>query len=94
MNRKITDSADENYVDESDDSLDDVGIEAPEKTYKGPHLTFPLKRADLDLLINLFRKKKVRCSLKCGLVNPLYYVMLSKISLSVQVACQVCCWNS
>ena len=68
MNRKITDSADENYVDESDDSLDEVGIEAPEKTYKGPHLTFPLKRADLDLLINLFRKKKVRCSLKCGLV--------------------------
>jgi serine/threonine-protein phosphatase with EF-hand domain len=54
------DSNEDNYVDESSDEDVLDGIEAPERTYKGPHLTFPLKRQDLDILINLFRKKKVR----------------------------------
>ncbi|GAB0087920.1 hypothetical protein DMENIID0001_022870 [Sergentomyia squamirostris] len=46
------------FSDESDD-LAEEGLSAPEKqTYRGPHITFPLTKKDLDTLIDLFRKKK------------------------------------
>lgn len=37
----------------------DEGITGPEKTYRGPHITFPLQKKDIDTLIDFFRKKKV-----------------------------------
>lgn len=53
-----TDSSDDDFADESSDSLDE-GIEEP-RPYKGPHLTLPLEKQDLDMLINLFRKRKYK----------------------------------
>jgi serine/threonine-protein phosphatase with EF-hands len=49
-------SFEDDFLDESDDSLDECMVEP--KSYKGPHLTLPLEKQDLDLLINLFRKRK------------------------------------
>lgn len=46
------------FLDESDDSLDE-GIDDP-KSYKGPHIKLPLEKQDLDMLINLFRKRKYK----------------------------------
>lgn len=46
------------FSDESDE-LAEEGISGPEKqAYRGPHITFPLTKKDLDALIDLFRKKK------------------------------------
>lgn len=53
---------DDSFVDESDDSLDE-GIDEPKKT-KGPHLTLPLDKKDLDMLVNLFRKRKYKFNAK------------------------------
>ena len=36
------------------------GITGPERTYRGPHITFPLQKKDIDTLIEFFRKKKVK----------------------------------
>ncbi|XP_063696667.1 serine/threonine-protein phosphatase rdgC isoform X2 [Culicoides brevitarsis] len=44
-------------VDESDDMAEE-GMEGPERTYRGPHINFPMQRKDLDIIIDLFRKKK------------------------------------
>lgn len=55
------DALDSKFSDESEDGGDE-GITGPERTYKGPHLTFPLQKKDIDILINLFRKKKVTTS--------------------------------
>lgn len=52
------DALDSKFSDESEDAGDE-GITGPERAYKGPHLTFPLQKKDIDILINLFRKKKV-----------------------------------
>lgn len=52
------DALDSKFSDESEDAGDE-GITGPERTYKGPHMTFPLQKKDIDILINLFRKKKV-----------------------------------
>lgn len=49
---------DSKFSDESDDMADE-GITGPEKTYRGPHITFPLQKKDIDTLIDFFRKKKV-----------------------------------
>lgn len=46
------------WEDESDEA-EEEGMEHVEKGYRGIHLTFPLKRADLELLIDTFRKRKV-----------------------------------
>lgn len=51
-------SLDDDFVDESDDSLDEGVDDA--KAYKGPHLNLPLEKSDLDMLINLFRKRKYK----------------------------------
>ncbi|KAG4066467.1 hypothetical protein HA402_007103 [Bradysia odoriphaga] len=51
------DALDSKYSDESEDAGDE-GITGPERTYRGPHMTFPLQKKDIDILINLFRKKK------------------------------------
>lgn len=40
----------------------------PSKNYKGIHITFPLKRADFDALIDTFRKKKVSQELFCEII--------------------------
>uniref|UniRef100_A0A336KZ48 Serine/threonine-protein phosphatase with EF-hands n=1 Tax=Culicoides sonorensis TaxID=179676 RepID=A0A336KZ48_CULSO len=45
------------FSDESDD-LADEGLSGPERTYRGPHIDFPMTRKDLDIIIDLFRKKK------------------------------------
>lgn len=37
---------------------EEEGITAPERTYRGPHITFPLQKKDIDTLIEYFRKKK------------------------------------
>lgn len=58
MSTSSAESLDDDFMDESDDSLDE-GIDEP-KTYKGPHLTVPLEKQDLDMLINLFRKRKYK----------------------------------
>uniref|UniRef100_A0A1B0CWS5 Uncharacterized protein n=1 Tax=Lutzomyia longipalpis TaxID=7200 RepID=A0A1B0CWS5_LUTLO len=53
-----TEGMDLKFSDESDE-LADEGISGPEKlSYRGPHITFPLTKKDLDALIDLFRKKK------------------------------------
>lgn len=56
--RRITDNLDSKFSDESDE-LADEGITGPERTYRGPHLIFPLQKKDIDTLIDVFRKKKV-----------------------------------
>lgn len=56
LSTSSTESLDDEFLDESDDSLDE-GVDDP-KTYKGPHLNLPLEKQDLDILINLFRKRK------------------------------------
>lgn len=58
LSTSSTESLDDNFEDESDDSLDE-GIE-DSKSYKGPHLSLPLEKPDLDMLINLFRKRKYK----------------------------------
>lgn len=55
----LIDALDSKFSDESDD-LADEGITGPERAYRGPHLLFPLQKKDIDTLIELFRKKKVR----------------------------------
>lgn len=52
------DALDSKFSDESEDAGDE-GITGPERTYRGPHITFPLQKKDIEILINLFRKKKV-----------------------------------
>jgi serine/threonine-protein phosphatase with EF-hand domain len=49
-------SLDGDFVDESDDSQD----EDDPKANKGPQLKLPLEKTDLDMLINLFRKRKYK----------------------------------
>uniref|UniRef100_A0A336KR11 Serine/threonine-protein phosphatase n=1 Tax=Culicoides sonorensis TaxID=179676 RepID=A0A336KR11_CULSO len=51
------DALDLKFSDESDD-LADEGLSGPERTYRGPHIDFPMTRKDLDIIIDLFRKKK------------------------------------
>lgn len=46
------------FEDETDEGEED-GMQHIEKQYRGIHLNFPLKRADLDALIDAFRRKKV-----------------------------------
>lgn len=57
-----TESLDDAFVDESDESLDE-GIDEP-KTNKGLQLSLPLDKKDLDVLINLFRKRKYKLHVK------------------------------
>lgn len=54
----LTDALDSKFSDESDE-LAEEGITGPERTYRGPHITFPLQKKDIDTLIEFFRKKKV-----------------------------------
>lgn len=79
-------------MDESDDSLDEVVVEP--KSYKGPHLNFPLTKPDLDMLINLFRKRKVSSSFflfsHLGILIVLIYFF--RLFL-VQASCEICGWN-
>lgn len=49
---------DSKFSDESED-IGDESIKEPERLYRGPHLTFPLVKNDVDTLIDFFRKKKV-----------------------------------
>lgn len=56
----VTDNIDVKYSDESDDVEEGLGLSGPDRGYRGPHLNFPLQRKDLDVLIDTFRKKKVR----------------------------------
>lgn len=62
------------FEDESDD-LEDEGAQNVEKCYKGIHLNFPMKRQDLDLLIDSFRKKKVSNTIFQG--SCIYFVDIS-----------------
>lgn len=58
------------FEDETDEGEED-GMQHIEKQYRGIHLSFPLKRADLDAMIDAFRRKKVNiiCIISqcCGL---------------------------
>lgn len=54
----FADALDSKFSDESDE-LAEEGITGPERTYRGPHITFPLQKKDIDTLIEFFRKKKV-----------------------------------
>lgn len=65
LSTSSTESLDEDFVDESDDSLD----ESESKTYRGPHVNLPLEKKDLDMLINLFRKRKYN-------LHPKYVAMI------------------
>lgn len=58
LSTSSAESLGDDFLDESDDSLDE-GIDEP-KTYKGPQINLPLEKQDLDLLINLFRKRKYK----------------------------------
>lgn len=55
----LADSLDMRFEDESDEA-EEEGMENVERGYRGIHLSFPLKRADLELLIETFRKRKAR----------------------------------
>jgi serine/threonine-protein phosphatase with EF-hands len=57
LSTSSAESNDDEYLDESDDSLDE-GIDEPKS--KGPSVKLPLQREDLDMLINLFRKRKYK----------------------------------
>lgn len=54
----LAEALDSKFSDESDE-LADEGISGPERTYRGPHIVFPLQKKDIDTLIDFFRKKKV-----------------------------------
>lgn len=56
------------FEDESDE-VEEEGMENVERGYRGIHLSFPLKRADLELLIETFRKRKVNCVVQLFSVN-------------------------
>jgi serine/threonine-protein phosphatase with EF-hand domain len=56
LSTSSAESLDDDFMDESDDSLDEGGNDS--KSYRGPHISLPLEKQDLDLLINLFRKRK------------------------------------
>lgn len=58
-----TESLDDDFVDESEDSLDE-GIEDSKASPKAPHLSLPLDKKDLDMLVNLFRKRKYKLHVK------------------------------
>jgi len=62
LSTSSAESLDEDFVEESDDSLDENMPER--KKYSGPHLHLPLEKQDLDLLINLFRKRKYKLHAK------------------------------
>lgn len=49
---------DSKYSDESDEMGEEEEITGPERNYRGPMLTFPLEKTDIQTLIDLFRKKK------------------------------------
>nr|XP_040233901.2 serine/threonine-protein phosphatase rdgC isoform X1 [Anopheles coluzzii] len=51
------------FSDESDD-LADEGITGPERGYQGPDIKFPLDKKELEVIIDLFRKKKNRLHAK------------------------------
>uniref|UniRef100_A0A182IJK1 Serine/threonine-protein phosphatase n=1 Tax=Anopheles atroparvus TaxID=41427 RepID=A0A182IJK1_ANOAO len=51
------------FSDESDD-LADEGIAGPERSYQGPEIKFPLDKKELEVIIDLFRKKKNRLHAK------------------------------
>lgn len=62
LSTSSAESLDEEFFDESDDSLDECADEP--KKYRGPHLNLPLEKQDLDMLINLFRKRKYKLHAK------------------------------
>lgn len=62
LSTSSAESLGDDFFDESDDSLDE-GIDEP-RAYKGPTLSLPLEKQDLDLLINLFRKRKYKLHAK------------------------------
>lgn len=62
LSTSSAESLDEEFFDESDDSLDECADEP--KKYRGPHLNLPLEKHDLDMLINLFRKRKYKLHAK------------------------------
>ncbi|KAK4887062.1 hypothetical protein RN001_003333 [Aquatica leii] len=51
------DSLNFRFEDESDE-VEEEGMQHVEKTYRGIHINFPMKRTDLDALIDAFRKRK------------------------------------
>ncbi|XP_021924333.1 serine/threonine-protein phosphatase rdgC isoform X1 [Zootermopsis nevadensis] len=51
------DTVDQKYEDESEDG----SLQSADGGYKGIHISFPLTRADLDALIDTFRKKRQPC---------------------------------
>nr|XP_029730879.1 serine/threonine-protein phosphatase rdgC-like [Aedes albopictus] len=58
-----TEALDMKFSDESDD-LAEEGITGPERSYQGPHIKFPLDKKELEVIIDLFRKKKNRLHAK------------------------------
>lgn len=86
----VTEAIDLKFSDESDD-LADEGITGPERTYRGPHINFPLQKKDLDILIDLFRKKKVNKYYFPGQMNfncNEYFLFIVQ-----QTSCEICSWN-
>ncbi|XP_058834383.1 serine/threonine-protein phosphatase rdgC isoform X2 [Topomyia yanbarensis] len=61
--RSSSTALDFKFSDESDD-LADEGITGPERGYQGPHIKFPLDKKELEVIIDLFRKKKNRLHAK------------------------------
>ncbi|KAK5643890.1 hypothetical protein RI129_007735 [Pyrocoelia pectoralis] len=51
------DSLNFRFEDESDD-VEEEGMQHVEKKYRGIHINFPMRRSDLDALIDAFRKRK------------------------------------
>nr|XP_029721777.1 serine/threonine-protein phosphatase rdgC-like isoform X2 [Aedes albopictus] len=61
--RSSSTALDMKFSDESDD-LAEEGITGPERSYQGPHIKFPLDKKELEVIIDLFRKKKNRLHAK------------------------------
>lgn len=55
----ISTSSAESLGDDFLDESEEEGIDEP-KTHNGPQLKLPLEKQDLDMLINLFRKRKYK----------------------------------
>lgn len=93
LSASCIEALDSKFSDESDELVDE-GLCGPEKTYRGPHIVFPLQKKDVDVLIDFFRKKKVSRLDTVWCIFFYYYLFISffdYIPFSVCYTCFIAC---